>query len=105
MILSPSDAQLFFKLMWGVQYFFNQQTEVLKGITSEEKYAHLPSEKKLKVRDQLWKRPELMDDYIQANPDAFSNDELEIIRRWRSQFLKGTFLRIPTFEKRDHIYW
>jgi hypothetical protein len=91
MILSLEDSQLFYKLMWGVQNFFNQQTGTLNGVTRSDDYARLSSEKKIKVRDLLWKRPGLMDDYIQANPDAFSDGELEILRGWRNQFVKGTF--------------
>ena len=73
MILSSADVQLFYKLMWGLQFYVNQQTGTLKGVASADDYAHLSSEKKVKVRDLLWKRPGLMDDYIQANPDAFCN--------------------------------
>lgn len=91
MILSPDDAQLIYKLMWGMQFYVNQQTDSLKGVTSADSYASLPSEKKITVRDLLWKRPSLMDDYIQANPDAFSASELDVLRDWRKLFLKGTY--------------
>ncbi|HTX90271.1 MAG TPA: hypothetical protein VMC09_03555 [Anaerolineales bacterium] len=99
MILSPDDAQLFYKLMWGVQFYVNQQAGTFKDMTSAEAYAHLSSEKKIKVRDLLWKRPALMDDYIQANPDAFSAGELEILRGWRRYFIKGTFYIIRHLKK------
>jgi hypothetical protein len=99
MILSPTDAQLFYKLMWGVQFYCNQQTGALKDVTSTDAYVRLSSEKKIRVRDLLWKRPALMDDYIQANPDAFSESELEILRGWRRQFLKGTFYILRHLKK------
>jgi hypothetical protein len=91
MILPPEFAQLFYKLMWGVQFYVSQQTGTLKSVTSADAYTHLSSEEKIKVRNLLWKRPSLIDDYIQSNPDAFSASELEILRSWRSQFLKGKF--------------
>jgi hypothetical protein len=91
MILSTDDAQLFYKLLWGVQFYVNQQVGTLKGVTSVDTYAHLSSEKKVKVRDLLWKRPALMDDYIQTNPDAFTASELDVLRNWRRQFLNGTY--------------
>ena len=99
MILPPEDARLFYKLMWGVQFFVNQQAGTLKGVASTDAYAHLSSEKKIRVRDVLWKRPALMDDYIQANPDAVSTSELEILRSWRRQFLKGTFYILKHLKK------
>ncbi len=91
MILHPQDAELFYKLMLGVQYYINQQTGTLKEVKSPGEFARLPTEKKAKVRERMWERPELMDDYIQANPDSFSEDELAILRSWRGHFLKGTF--------------
>jgi hypothetical protein len=91
MILSPDDARLFYKLMWGVQFYVNQQSGNLNGVPSTDAFTRLSTEKKLKVRDLLWKSPSLMDDYIQANPDVFSENELEILRGWRRYFIQGTF--------------
>ncbi len=99
MILPPEDAQLFYKLMWGVQFYVNQQAGTLKGVTSADAYADISSEKKIKVRDLLWNRPALMDDYIQENPDAFTASELEILRNWRRQFLKGTYYILKHLKK------
>jgi len=53
MILSPDDAQFFYKLMWRVQFYVNQQADSLKGVTSADSYARVPSEKKVMVRDLL----------------------------------------------------
>lgn len=47
----------------------------------------------------MWNRPALMDDYIQENPDAFSASELEILRDWRRQHLKGTFYILKHLKK------
>jgi hypothetical protein len=91
MVLPPADVELYYKLMWGAQFYINQKTGTLKNVATADQYNHLSSEKKVKVRDLMWQRPSLIDDYIQANPDALSDEELEILRRWRSQFLKGTF--------------
>jgi hypothetical protein len=74
-----------------MQYYINLHTGTLKGVKSLDEFGRLPTEKKAKVRDLMWKRPELMDDYIQTNPDSFSEEELDILRGWRGHFLKGTF--------------
>ncbi len=91
MILPPKDAELFYKLMLGVQYYINLKTGTLKNVKSVDEFGRLSAEKRAKVRDLMWKRPEMMDDYIQANPDSFSDNELNILPNWRSHFLKGTF--------------
>jgi hypothetical protein len=45
MILPPEFAQLFYKLMWGVQFYVNQQAGTLKGVESTVAYTHMSSEK------------------------------------------------------------
>lgn len=91
MILPPEDGELFYKLMSGVQYHINLHTGTLKGVKSPDDFARLAPDKRAKVRELMWKRPEMMDEYIEANPDSFPDQELEILRGWKSRFLKSTF--------------
>ena len=90
MTLSPEDGLHFFELMWRLQYFVNQKYHFQKNISSMEMYANLPTEKKLKIRDALWEHPELIETFVQENPDALSTEELEIVQKWKG-FIKGSF--------------
>ena len=110
MNLSPEDTELYYKLMWSLQYYINRQVGLLKEITTLEEYASLPSEEKLKVRKMLWDNPKLIDAYLQANPEGFLSDELEIVRKWKA-FVKGTFYILRHLKKysifmgnNDHVY-
>jgi len=47
---SESDAKLFFKLMWSVQYFANQKLQILPAIHSKTEYAALRQDNKYKVK-------------------------------------------------------
>ena len=58
-------------------------------------YALLPIEKKLKVREALWKSPDLIDASREANPEALSSKEVEIVRAWR-RFIKDRFFILLT---------
>jgi hypothetical protein len=98
MNLSSEDTKLYFKLMWSLQYYVNQQRGLLKEITTLEEYADLPSEKKLKVRNALWDNPKLIDAYLQENPEKLSNDELEIVRKWKG-FIKSSFFILRHLKK------
>jgi len=80
MNISPEDTKLYFDLMWGLQRYVNQQRGIFKDIPSPAEYAKWPAEKKLKVRDALWKSPDLIDAYLEANPEALSSEEVEIVR-------------------------
>lgn len=54
MKLSREDADLFFKLMWRLQFYVNQERQILPNIKSVEAYAALPMSDKVEVRDALW---------------------------------------------------
>jgi len=90
MKLSQEDSNLFYKLMWRVQYYINQQLQVLPNIPSAQEYDSLPVSDKSTVRDALWKNPKLIDGYLDLNPDHLSAAEQEIIRRWK-QFIADHF--------------
>jgi hypothetical protein len=90
MKLSTADAGLFFKLMWGLQFYVNQQRGVLPDVDSVEAYAELPATDRVQVRNALWEKPELIDAYVAENPHGLPTDELEIIQKWR-RFILGTF--------------
>ncbi len=98
MNLSPEDAKLFFELMWGLQRYANRRYGVLKDIPSPTKYAELPAQKKLKVREALWKNPGLIDDYVKENPESLSSGHLEIISSWKG-FIKGEFFLLRHLKK------
>ncbi len=98
MTLPPADGKLFFELMWKLQYYVNQQRVIHKNISSLEEYASLPTEKKLKARDELWKDVNLIEAYVRKNPDTLSVDELQIIHKWKN-FIKGSFFILRHLKK------
>ena len=90
MILSQKDAARFFNLMWGLQYYVNQQLRLLPDVSSFQAYSNRSLEEKLPVRDALWKNTHLIDAYTTQNPDGLSTDDLSIISKWKT-FVAGKF--------------
>ncbi|MBI5932263.1 MAG: hypothetical protein HY867_01040 [Chloroflexi bacterium] len=90
MTLQPQDGALFFQLMWKLQHHVNQKLGFHKGVSTFEEYASLPTKKKLQARDALWEHPELIDSFVNENPNNLPDEELEIVRRWKG-FVKGSF--------------
>lgn len=84
------EANLFFKLIWGLQFYVNQQHQILPNIKSAKEYADLPMPEKVKVRDVLWKNPNSIDAYVEKNPDSLSSQELDIVSKWK-RFVSGGF--------------
>lgn len=53
MILPKEEADLFFKLMWSLQFYVNKQQRILAHIKSVQEYAGASSSDKIKVREVL----------------------------------------------------
>lgn len=90
MKLAKEEADLFFKLMWGLQFYINEQRQILPKVKSVEEYTKLQSADKVQVRDVLWENPGLIDAYVAENSDGLSAAELGIVRKWKG-FVSGTF--------------
>jgi hypothetical protein len=102
MKLSPENIELFYLLMWQLQFFVNERLGILPKVNTLDKYTRLASEDKLKVREALWKHPELIDAFLAANPGRLSGDELAIIEGWK-HFVIGEFF-IERFLKKGAIF-
>ena len=90
MKLSTEDAALFFKLMWRLQFYVNQQHQILPDVGSVDDYVAVMQTERVQVRDVLWENPELIDAYVAENPHNLPDDELDIIRKWK-RFVVGAF--------------
>jgi hypothetical protein len=90
MLLPRDDVAQFFRLMWGLQFYVNQRRKLISGVSSGEAYAKLDSQQKVIVRDALWKNLDLIDAYVQANPDQCTDEELTIISKWKNR-IAGKF--------------
>lgn len=102
MKLSTVDTDLFFKLMWSLQFYVNRQRRILPDVDSVEAYVDLPGSEKYEVRNALWENPKLIDAYVAKNPDGLPAEELEIVGKWK-RFVSGTFY-IFRFLKKHTIF-
>lgn len=109
MLLSHDDAAQFFRLMWGLQFYVNQQRQLVPNVDSGEAYARLDSQQKIVVRDALWECSDFIEAYLQANPDKRSDEELMLIGKWKG-FVAGKFYIFrylkdhAVFMKDSHVY-
>jgi hypothetical protein len=91
MKLSDQDAELYYRLMWRLQYYVNEQRHILdEEIDSPEDYGMLSPEDRIQVRDVLWEEPALIDRYVRANPDGLEREELNLVQSWK-RVVKGPF--------------
>jgi hypothetical protein len=102
MNLSQADANLFFKLMWELQFYVNTRLKIIPSVASAAEYKKLPQEQKMKVRAVLYQNLELVDNFLDKNPANLSEDELRIVAGWK-KFIREEFY-IFKFLKRHTIF-
>jgi len=102
MKISEEDADLFFRLTWSLQFYVNQQLQILPDVDSLEAYEAVSTEDKLKVRDALYEHLKLLDDFVAENPADLSAEELANVKSWR-QPVRGDFY-IERFLKKGTIF-
>jgi hypothetical protein len=66
---------------------------MVAGIKTPEDVRQSSFEDKVKIRDALWKNTDLIDSYVNGNPDRLSPEELTIIESWKHR-LKGKFFLV-----------
>lgn len=109
MKLSPEDANLFWGLMWGLQFYVNERLGIVPNVRSPQALAALPTQKRVKVRDALWKNPSLIADYVRENPDGLPPEHLDIVQKWE-KFIAGHFFIVrflksyAVFLTKDKVY-
>ena len=90
MKVSPQDADLFFELMWPLQFFVKQKLQLLPDVKSIEAYANSSPDDKMPARQALYEHPELIDEFLAANQQQMPEDHLDLIRQWK-QRVSGRF--------------
>lgn len=109
MKLSQQDAELFFELMWALQYFTNQKLQIVSNVRILDEYIKCSREEKMKVRQAMYENINLIDSFIKENPQKFSDDKLSIIAKWK-HFVAGEFYierllkKYAIFISNDRVY-
>jgi hypothetical protein len=102
MYLSTADAALFYKLMFGLQFYVSQQLKLQPTIKSQEAYNKLDQPAKLAVRAALYEQPALIDAFVKKNPANLPDTELAIVASWQG-FIAGDFF-IERYLKKYSIW-
>ncbi len=85
MLLSPDDAELFFKLHRSLMCFVNERLQIIPDIGSPDEFSSLPPEMRLEVRNAFLDEIDLIELFVDANPFDLSDEELDVVLSWRHQ--------------------
>ena len=90
MKVSAEEAELFFNLLWPLQFFVNQRLQLYPDIETLDDFKAAPIESRLQIRDAVYENAELIGAFIQENPNHLSAEHLAMVAEWK-QFVAGEF--------------
>ncbi|WGZ95894.1 MAG: hypothetical protein QJT81_07895 [Candidatus Thiothrix putei] len=103
MKLSTEEADLFFKLMWTLQFYVKQELGICPELSDVARYKDDCSlEDKSVIRQAVYDNSHLIDKFVTENPSGFTTEELAIVSQWKG-FLQGDFY-IERFLKKHTIF-
>src|SRR3989344_1605387 len=100
--LSEQDAKLFHKLMNSLLFFTNKKLNIIKNCASINEFYKNNIEKIIPIRKKVFSNSEIIDGYIEENPDKLVDDEMQIISSWKKS-LEGEFI-IVKYEKEFALF-
>jgi len=87
--LSSEESKLFYETWFGLMSFVNERKSVMKA-KIEPVYPNPVTDMMIhKVREVLWKKPELIDEYI--SEAELPQEKIDILKQWRANHKKGMF--------------
>ncbi|MBX3051653.1 MAG: hypothetical protein KF753_09280 [Caldilineaceae bacterium] len=109
MKLSEEEARHFFDLMFGLQFYANQQLGLTPSAKSLKAYRALGSKEKLPTRNAIYEHPEVIDAYLKANPNRLSADDRAIVAGWKKPvrgkfFIERILKKYTVLIKDDDVY-
>lgn len=90
MKLTERDALLFYKLNWALLHYVNQKHRVIKKLKSPD-LGNQNLEKVNKLLKIVFSQPDLIDRFVDDNPQGLKEEELEIVSKWKN-FSTGRYL-------------
>ena len=87
--LSSEECRLFYETWFGLMSFVNERKSVIKTKIKPE-YPNPVTDMMIhKVREVLWKKPELIDEYLSET--ELPQEKIDILKLWRTNHKKGMF--------------
>ena len=89
MILSSADSDRFFRLYWGLNAYVNRQLKVISESFTADTFRQIPIEQLIQVRDAFADHPELLERYLEEDPDQLASEDRGLVAGWRLRDGRG----------------
>lgn len=98
MILLPTDSARFFRLYWALNAYVNRRLAIIPSQFTADSFRKIPFEQLVEVRDAFVAHPELLDRYLEEDPDQLGTEDRALVSGWRLK-VAGDFLVVRHLKK------
>lgn len=90
--LSAEECREFYELWFGLMGYVNDREKIIREKIKPEYPNAVPDDRIFEVRQVLWEKPRLIDDYISES--KLPQDQIDILKLWRTKFIKGSLILV-----------
>jgi hypothetical protein len=90
MRLPASEVERFYTLYPALLFYANQQLGLARHVTTIPQLMAMPEEEQYALRCAFYEHREVIEAFVQANPQRFSNEDLGIVDSWK-HLVQGQF--------------
>lgn len=90
MQLPEPEIDHFYQLYKPLLVYTNQRFQITPDMKTPDDIEGYPFEETFKVREKIYQQPELLDDFITANSNILSSEDIAIVKSWKN-FVKERF--------------
>lgn len=98
MLIPPDEATQFLRLYQSLLGFTAGRLGSVGGVSDLASFKAASLEAKARVREALYDRPELIDQYADENTEGWPPEELALIRAWHL-FVRGKFFVVANLKR------
>ncbi|MBA1336805.1 MAG: hypothetical protein HPY66_3241 [Firmicutes bacterium] len=102
MHLNKDDIRKFYRIWFGILEYTNQKYNVASKLKLLGATKPINPNDVVPVRNALWEHDNIIDEYINTNPNNLDEDEIRILSSWKTR-ISGTFLILKHL-KNDSVF-
>jgi hypothetical protein len=98
MILPVEQTQRFYRIWWALLRFVNRERDMFPDLPENPEAGSLPFDQSVDLRETLWKDPSLLQSFVEENPYALPQSDIDLVSSWQHR-LEGKFFVLRHLKK------
>ena len=92
MNLRPNECDQFYRIWWSLLNYVNNQMNLINDFSSQLETGNIKQQDAAVIRNALWASDQLLQDFIDSNPNNLSDADLELAASWKNRVAAKFFI-------------